>query len=109
LLVKDYQNAALRLAVGDLFLRSGRANDAVQQFSLVLETDARGAAPVAERIRDYLKEKGETPELRWLMISAHLAAKEEEAALGAMRPLVEAGALLNQVVPALEALAVAEK
>src|SRR5438309_319253 len=70
LLAKDYQNAALRLAVGDLFLRSGRANDAVQQFSLVLETDPRGAGPVAERIKDFLKEKGETPELRWLMVSA---------------------------------------
>jgi len=109
LLAKDYQNAALRLAVGDLFLRSGRDADAVQQFALVLETDPRGAGPVAERIKEFLKEKGEKHELRWILVAAHMAAKEEAFALAAMRPLVEAGALLNDVVPALESLAEPEK
>jgi len=105
LLARDYQNAALRAAVGDLHLRAGREDDAVQQFTLVLETDARGGGPVAERIQEYLKEKGEKPGLRWVLVSALLAARDEAAAIEAMRPLVEAGAHLNQVVPALEALA----
>src|SRR2546422_430438 len=109
LLARDYQNAALRAAVGDLHLRAGREDDAVQQFALVLETDARGGAPVAERVREYLKEKGEKPGLRWILVSALLAAGDEAAAVDAMRPLVEGGALLNQVVPALEGLAASEK
>ena len=109
LLARDYQNAALRAAVGDLHLRAGREDDAVQQFALVLETDARGGAPVAERVREYLKEKGEKPGLRWILVSGLLAAGDEAAAVDAMRPLVEGGALLNQVVPALEGLAASEK
>src|SRR5206468_2860506 len=109
LLARDYQNAALRAAVGDLHLRAGREDDAVQQFALVLETDARGGAPVAERVREYLKEKGEKPGLRWILVSALLAAGDEAAAVDAMRPLVDGGALLNQVVPALEGLTASEK
>src|SRR5437867_1667852 len=109
LLARDYQNAALRAAVGDLHLRAGREDDAVQQFALVIETDARGGAPVAERVQEYLKEKGEKPGLRWILVSALLAAGDEAAAVDAMRPLVESGALLNQVVPALEGLAASEK
>src|SRR5258705_5204521 len=38
LVARDYQNAALRAAVGDLLLRAGREDDAVKQFALVLET-----------------------------------------------------------------------
>src|SRR2546426_526781 len=109
LLARDYQNAALRAAVGDLHLRAGREDDAVQQFALVLETDARGGAPVAERVREYLKEKGEKPGLLWILVAALLAAGDEAAAVDAMRPLVEGGALLNQVVPALEGLATPDK
>src|SRR5437867_3469435 len=109
LLARDYQNAALRAAVGDLHLRSGRTDDAVQQFTIVLESDPRGGKAVAERVEEYLKEKGETPALRWVLVLAHLAAGEEAAAIDAMRPLVEAGALLDQVVPALESLAAADK
>ncbi len=109
LLARDYQNAALRCAVGDLHLRAGREDDAVQQFSLVLETDPRGGKPVAERVQEYLHEKGEKPGLRWVLVSALLAAGEDAAAIEAMRPLVEASALLNQVVPALENLAANDK
>jgi tetratricopeptide (TPR) repeat protein len=108
LLAKDYQNAALRVAVGDLFLRSGREEEAAQQLGLVLETDPRGAPHVAERMAEYLKEKGEKPELRWILVSAHLAAKQAEDALREMRPLVDAGALLDRIVPALESLATSD-
>ena len=109
LLARDYQNAALRCAVGDLHLRAGREDDAVQQFSVVLETDARGGKPVAERVQEYLHEKGDKPGLRWVLVTAHLAAGENDAAIEAMRPLVDASALLNQVVPALESLAADDK
>src|SRR5262245_28960040 len=109
LLAKDYQNAALRAAVGDLHLRAGREDDAMQQFALVLETDPRGAGPVAERLAEYLREKGEKHGLRWVLVSAHLAAGDDTAAVEAMRPLVEASALLNQVVPTLEALAAPDR
>ena len=105
LLAKDYQNAALRVAVGDLFLRAGREEDAAQQLGLVLETDPRGAPHVAERMAEYIREKGDKPELRWILVAARLAAKQAEEALREMRPLVEAGALLDRVVPALESLA----
>src|SRR6266540_631591 len=109
LLAKDNQTAALRAAVGDMHPRAGREDDAMQQFALVLVTEARGAGPVAERVHEYLKEKGEKPGLRWVLVSAHLAANDETAAVEAMRPLVDAGALLNQVVPALETLAAPDK
>jgi tetratricopeptide (TPR) repeat protein len=109
LLARDYQNAALRCAVGDLHLRSGREEDAVQQFTLLLETDPRGGRPVAERVQEYLREKGEKPELRWVLVTALLAAGDEPSAIEAMRPLVDEAALLNQVVPALEGLVASEK
>jgi len=109
LLAKDYQNAALRCAVGDLHLRAGRADDAMQQFALVVETDPKGGKAVAERVAEYLIEKGENPGLRWVLVSAHLAAGEDAQAIEGMRPLVEASALLNQVVPALEGLAANDK
>ncbi len=109
LLARDYQNAALRAAVGDLHLRAGREEDAVQQFTLVLESDPRGGKAVAERVEEYLKEKGEKPALRWVLVLAHLAAGREAAAIEAMRPLVEVGALLDQVVPTLEGLAAADR
>src|SRR5262245_24792944 len=108
LLAKDYQNAALRVAVGDLFLRAGREEDAAQQLALVLETDPRGAPHVAERMAEYLREKGDKPELRWILVAAHLAAKQSEEALREMRPLVDSGTLLDRVVPALETLAASE-
>lgn len=108
LLAKDYQNAALRVAVGDLFLRSGREEEAAQQFALVLETDPRGGQSVAERIAEYLKEKGDRPELRFILVSAHLAARNSGAALDEMRPLVDSGSLLDRVVPALESLAASD-
>ncbi|MBI1950299.1 MAG: tetratricopeptide repeat protein [Acidobacteria bacterium] len=108
LLAKDYQNAALRVAVGDLFLRSGREEEAAQQLGLVLETDPRGGPAVADRLAEYLKEKGEKPELRFILVSAHLAARQSGAALEEMRPLIDSGALLDRVVPVLESLAAAD-
>ena len=108
LLAKDYQNAALRVAVGDLFLRSGREEAAAQQFALVLETDPRGGPPVAARVAEYLREKGDKPDLRFLLVSAHLATRNSGAALEEMRPLVDSGSLLDRVVPALESLAASD-
>jgi tetratricopeptide (TPR) repeat protein len=109
LLARDYQNAALRVAVADLFLGTDRIAEAVQQFSLALETDPRAAAPITERVAAHLGEKGETPELRWLLVSALLRGGDQAAALQAMHPLLEAGALLDQVVAALQPLSAGDK
>jgi tetratricopeptide (TPR) repeat protein len=109
LLAKDYQNSVLRVAVADLFLLAGREAEAAQQFGLAVETDKRCAGPVAERIDAFLQERGDKPELRWVMVSALLAADVSDRAIEAMRPLVETGALLDQVISALEALAASGK
>jgi tetratricopeptide (TPR) repeat protein len=109
LLAKDYHNAPLRVAVGDLLLRAGRDEEAAQQFSLALGSDPQATKTITERIAAHLVEKGERYELRWILVSAHLAAGDATRALEAARPLVEAGALLDQVVPALETLAASEK
>ena len=109
LLAKDYHNAALRVVVGDLFLRAGRQEDGVRQLTLSFETDARAARPVAERLEEYLKEKGEKADLRWALVGALLADADPDAALEAMRPLVDAGALLDQVVSVLQPMAAKEK
>jgi tetratricopeptide (TPR) repeat protein len=105
LLAKDYHNAALRVAVGELCLLAGREEEGLQQLGLACETDARAAPVVRERLEAHLRDKGEKPEVRWMLVSALLAAKDGAGALAAVRPLVEAGALLERVVPALESLA----
>jgi tetratricopeptide (TPR) repeat protein len=105
LLAKDYHNAALRVAVGELSLVAGREEEGLQQLGLACETDARAAPVVRERVEALLRDRGEKPEVRWMLVSALLAARDGAAALAAMRPLVEAGALLERVVPALETLA----
>jgi tetratricopeptide (TPR) repeat protein len=109
LLAKDYRNTPLRVVVGDLYLHAGREDDGARQFSLACETDPGAAAPVAERVEAYLKGKGEKPGLRWTLISALVAAGDAPRALEAMRPLVEAGLLLEQVIPVLQQMATAEK
>ena len=109
LLAKDYQNSALRLAVADLFLQAGRADQACQQLTLALETDPRSAAPVAEKVAAHLSAGKETPELRFLLVSALQASGDTTAAIEALRPLVEAGALLDQVIEKLQPMTAAEK
>lgn len=109
LLAKDYHNAALRIAVGELFLAVGRESEGVQQLTLAFETEPRAARPAAETLAAHLAVKGEKAELRWALVAALLAAADPAAALEAMRPLVEAGALLDNVVAALQPLAAAEK
>jgi tetratricopeptide (TPR) repeat protein len=109
LLARDYHNTALRVAVADLLLQAGRDEDALQQFGLSLESDARSAPAVAARLEAAIEDRGARPALSWLLASARLAAGDQPGALEAMRPLVEGGALLDQVIGALQPLAAAEK
>jgi len=109
LLAKDYQNAALRLQVADLFLQTGRIDEASKQFTLALETDARCAAPLAQKVGAFLATSKESPDLRFLLASARKSSGDANGALEALRPLVESGALLDQVIAALQPLAAAEK
>ncbi|MGH9749770.1 MAG: tetratricopeptide repeat protein [Candidatus Polarisedimenticolia bacterium] len=109
LLAKDYHNAALRVAVGELFLAAGRVDDGVQQLSLAIETEPRAVSRVRGRIEAFLQEKGEHPAVRWLLVTALVAARETEPALAAIRPLVEAGERLDDCVPLLERLAAADQ
>jgi tetratricopeptide (TPR) repeat protein len=108
LLAKDYQDTALRVAVGDLLLLAGREEEAEQQFCIALTARPESGAAIAGRLEGFLGEKGEKAGLRWVLVQARLAGGDRAAALEALRPLVEAGALLDQVVPALESLAAAE-
>jgi tetratricopeptide (TPR) repeat protein len=108
LLAKNYQDTSLRLAVADLLLLAGREEDAAQQFGIVLAASAESGPAIAGRIEAFLADKGEKPGLRWIVVQARLAGGDRAAALEAMRPLVEAGELLDQVVPALESLAAAD-
>ncbi len=109
LLAKDYQNAPLRLEAADLLLQAGRTEQAAQQFSVALETDARCAGPLAERIATHLQGRKETPELRFLLVSALMASGDQAGAIEAMGPLVQAGTLLDQVILTLQPLAASEK
>ncbi len=109
LLAKDYQNAALRLKVADLLLQTGHAENAAKQFSIALESDTRCAPAVARTIAAHLRTGKERPDLRFLLVSALNAAGDSAGALEAMRPLVEAGALLDEVTAALQPMAAGEK
>ncbi|HEU4402558.1 MAG TPA: tetratricopeptide repeat protein [Candidatus Polarisedimenticolia bacterium] len=109
LLAKDYQNSVLRVAVGELYLDTGHEEEGGKQLALALETDPRAAPTVAERVAAHLQEKGERIDLRWVLVQALLASQDNAGALEAMRPLVEAGALLDQVVMTLQPLAAADK
>src|SRR5207245_8234428 len=109
LLAKDYHNSSRRLQVADLMLQTGRLSDATQQFTLALETDPRCAAPLAERIAAFLGGGQENPGLRLLLVSARQAAGDSAGSVEAMRPLVESGTLLDQVMERLQPLAAGEK
>ncbi len=105
LLARDYHNSPLRVAVADLYLLAGRVDEAVQQFGVALETDPRLGSGVADRIAAAMEGPGDHHELRWTLTSAALAAGDTSRALGALRPLIEAGLLLDRAVPVLEKLA----
>jgi tetratricopeptide (TPR) repeat protein len=109
LLARDYQNAPLRLAVADLFLQAGREDDAIQQYGVALESDARAAAPLADRLQHHVASGHDRPELRLVLASARLAAGDRPGALEALKPLVASGSLLDQVIATLQPLAASEK
>ena len=109
LAARDYQNAELRLEVAAMLLGAGRKDDAVRQFTLALETNPRAGSAVADRIAERLRTDGDHPELRWILVMALLRTAQEAAAIEAMRPLVQAGAHLDDVIGALQPLAAREQ
>ncbi|HEX9427846.1 MAG TPA: tetratricopeptide repeat protein [Candidatus Polarisedimenticolia bacterium] len=109
LMAKDYHNAGLRLQIAGLLLQAGRMDEGAQQLSLTLDTDERSAGAVAEAIEAHLKSGGETPELRFTLAVALKKTGKLPGAIEVLRPMVEAGALLDQVIAFLQPLAPDDK
>ncbi|MEE9292404.1 MAG: tetratricopeptide repeat protein [Acidobacteriota bacterium] len=106
LLTRDYQNAALRVAVGALFLQAGRAEDAKGQFQTALDTDRKSAPSIVESLEPYLAEAQDDPaSLRWVLALSHLASGARDQSLEDMRHLIDAGLCLEEVSQLLHGLA----
>ncbi|HZN02517.1 MAG TPA: tetratricopeptide repeat protein [Candidatus Polarisedimenticolia bacterium] len=106
---RDYQNAELRLEIAALLIDAGRADDAAKQFGLALETNPRSAPAIAEAVSARIDAAGEAHDLRWVLVSALLAAGDEEGGREAMRPLIAAGNRLDDIIAALQPLTQKEK
>lgn len=106
---RDYQNAELRLEIAALLIDAGRADDAAKQFGLALETNPRSARAIADAVGTRIEAAGEAHDLRWVLVSALLAAGDEEGGRAAMRPLIAAGARIDDVIAALQPLTQKEK
>ncbi|MCZ6694956.1 MAG: tetratricopeptide repeat protein [Acidobacteria bacterium] len=106
LLNRDYQNAALRVAVGALFLQAGRPEDAKGQFQTALDTDRACAPSMVQNLEAHLAEALDDPAgLRWVLALAHLASGARDRSLEDMRHLIEAGLCLEEVCQLLHGLA----
>ena len=106
---RDYQNSELRLEIAALLTDAGRANDAARQFGLALESNPRSAKAIAEAVGARIASAGEAHDLRWVLVSALLAAGDEEGGRDAMRPLIAAGERIDDVIAALQPLTQREK
>ena len=109
LAARDYQNAEIRLQVASMLLDAGRTDDAVRHFGLALETAPGTARPIADEIAARLADSSDHQGLRWVMVSALIASGDVPAAIEAMRPLVAAGVLLDEIIAALQSLATRDK
>ena len=106
LLTRDYQNAALRVAVGALFLQAGRSENAKGQFQTALDTDRACAPSIVESLDPHLAEAQDDPAgLRWVLALAHLASGARDRSLEEMRVLIDAGLCLEEVSQLLHGLA----
>lgn len=106
---RDYQNSELRLEIAALLIDAGRADDAAKQFGLALETNPRAARAIAEAVSGRIAAAPEAHDLRWVLVSALLAAGDEAGGREAMRPLIEASARLDDIIAALQPLTQKEK
>lgn len=106
---RDYQNAEMRLQVASMLLDAQRVDDAARHFGLALETAPQAARTIAEQIGAHLAGGSDHQGLRWALVSGLLAAGDAPAAIEAMRPLVAAGVLLDEIIGALQPLASKEK
>ena len=106
---RDYQNTDLRLEIAALLIDAGRADDAAKQFGLALETNPRSARGIADAVATRIADRADAHDLRWVLVSALLACGDEEAGREAMRPLIQAGERLDDVIAALQPLTHREK